>query len=240
VRNHQTEPPNSLSKRTWRRTVLQLGLLIGSLVILSRLVFAPVGPGLQKSKENAWMQQTRNLALSMFQYSLDHDGNYPDGKSSTEVFQKLLDEKYITYPGIFYIPLSGKTKAIQGQHLKPENVCFDVTCCVSSSSPDGLPIVFMTGYKVVYVPGGSAISLMKPFPRFGGESHTWLQWWREEYPKPEPKPGIAVCYKSNTVKFIPLAEVPNSDGSIPNFIPSTFDPAGKVYGQLTPDGLLSP
>lgn len=238
MRNHQTETPNSSSKRTWRRTVLQLGLLIGSLVILSHLVFAPVGPGLQKSEENAWMQQTRNLALSMFQYSVDHEGNYPDGKSSTEVFQKLLDEKYITDPGIFYIPLPGKTKAIQGQGLTPENVCFDVTCCVGSSSPDGLPIVFMTGYKVAYVSGGSATSLMKPFPRFGGESRTWFQWWRGEYPRPEPKPGIAVCYKSNSAKFMPQPLTEYPDGSIPNFVPITFNSAGKRYQQLTPDGAL--
>jgi hypothetical protein len=30
------------------------------------------------------------------------------------------------------------------------------------------------------------------------------------------------------------------DGSIPNFIPADFDPKGKTYRQLTPDGELPP
>ena len=98
----------------------------------------------------------------MFQYANDHNQNYPDGKSSTEVFQKLIDGGYISDPAIFYIPMVGKIKAGVGQRLKPENVCWDVTSPVDSSAPDGLPIVFSTGYKVNYVPGGAAIPFKKP------------------------------------------------------------------------------
>jgi len=114
--------------------------------------------------------------------------------------------------------MEGKTKPVS-LRLKPENVCFDVTSPVDSSSPDGLPIVFSTGYKVNYVPGGAAVPLVKP-----------------EYQ------GIAVCYKSNSASFLLLpfqpATAENPDGSIPNFVPADFDPQGKTYRQLTPDGVL--
>ena len=106
----------------------------------------------------------------MYSYAYDNQGNYPDGKSSTEVFQKLLDEGYCTDPTVFFIPLSGKSEPIAGQKLKPENVCWDVTSGVDSSAPDGLPIVFTTGFKVTYIPGGTAVPIIYPYPPF----HTHL------------------------------------------------------------------
>src|ERR1022692_1566754 len=80
----------------------------------------------------------RGIADCLHKYSLDHQGHYPEGKTSTEVFQHLIDEKYMTYPEYLwaYVPFSGKIPA-EGTHLKPENVGWDVTCCVDSSAPDG-------------------------------------------------------------------------------------------------------
>lgn len=172
----------------------------------------------------------------MFSYSTDNNGHYPDGKSSTEVFQKLLDGGYCVDPAIFYIPLPGKTKPVVGKKLKPENVCFDVTIDADSHSSDKLPLVFMTGYEVTYMPGGSAVPIIKPYPRFRLEWTTWDNWW---YEKPTP-PGIAVFYIGNSVKYMNLDTSANSGGSIPNFIPPDFKPDGKTYRQLTPDGPLSP
>ena len=176
----------------------------------------------------------------MVEYSKDHDGKYPDGKSSTEVFQKLLDGGYVTDPNIFYILLSGKTKSVPGQKLKAENVCWDVTCCLGASDSDDLPMVFMTGYKVNYVPGGSAVTIIKPYPHYG--VYTWRNWW---YGYGLAGPGIAVCYKSNnttleenSAMFLRLDFSKNPDGTIPNFISPHFDPQGKTYRQLTPDGPL--
>ena len=83
------------------------------------------------------MQIARSINLMLFAYSNDNNQNYPDGKSSTEVFQKLLDGGYATDPAIFYVPLPGKVKPVAGQKLKPENVCFDVPCPVEGSDPDG-------------------------------------------------------------------------------------------------------
>ena len=183
------------------------------------------------------MQIVRQIGQMMFSYSTDNTANnnsYPDGNSSTEVFQKLLDGGYCSDPSIFYIPLSGKTPAKPGQKLKPENVCFDVTSGIASNASDGMPLIFMTGYKVTYAPGGSAVPIIKPYPPYG-EPRTWSQWWPEN---PPPSPGIAVLYKGNNAVFRILDPTVNADGSISNFIPPDFDPKGKTYRQLTPDGPL--
>jgi len=99
-----------------------------------------------------------------------------------------------------------------------------------------LPLVFLTGYKVNYAPGGSAVPIIKPYPQFRAEPLTSLHWW---YGQPLlTSPGIAVFYKGNNAMFIDLNTTANPAGSIPHFIPPDFDPKGKTYRQLTPDGPL--
>ena len=95
----------------------------------------------------------------------------------------------------------------------------------------------MTGYKMTYTPGGAAVPVVKPYPQFRDELLTWSQWWHE----PSPSPGIAVHYYSGPkseplVKYLKLDTTANPDGTIPNFVPTDFDPKGKIYRQLTPDG----
>ena len=184
------------------------------------------------------MQTARSINLLLFSYANDNNQQYPDGKSSTEVFQKLLDGGYATDPAIFYVPLPGKVKPVEGQKLKPENVCWDVTCSVDASDSDYLPLVFLTGYKVTYAPGAAAARLANPYPEVGQTSRTWSQWWNDE-PHDIGKNGIAVGYKSNSAMFMRIIKNSDNDtGSIPNFISPDFKPKGKVYSQLTPDGPL--
>jgi hypothetical protein len=167
------------------------------------------------------MQTSRAIALAMFQFANDNGDKYPTGRSSTEVFQKLIDGKYIPDPATFFVVMSGKTKATSN-NLKPENVSYDVTVPADSNSPDGLPLVFLTGYRIDYKPGGSAVPV--------SGSHT-----------PFPLDGLAVCYKNNNAFF----KVPNHQQSLPNhgitnFVPPDFDPKGQKFQQLTPDGPLPP
>jgi hypothetical protein len=188
--------------------------------------------------ENTWLQQSHGIALAMFQYATDHDGNYPDGKSSTEAFQKLLDGGYVNDPGVFYVPLPGKRKAERGEKLKAENVCWDVTGGVSSNDPDEVPMVFMTGFKVHYAPGGAAVPVIKPYPSFG-ERPTWFERWGlpahssdwMDFPK-----RLVVSYKSMSAAGIKLDET--AGYSAPNFIPAKAPAFTKTYRQLTPDGTL--
>jgi hypothetical protein len=92
----------------------------------------------------------------------------------------------------------------------------------------------LTGYKVTYAPGVAAVPIIKPYPQF---ELTWSQWWQGEG-QLWPSPGIAVFYKGNNAAFLILNTWTNSNASIPNFVPPTFDPKGKMYRQLTPDGPL--
>lgn len=210
------------------------------LLILAGIALGPVGPSIKSSAANGYLQRTRSINLLLFSYANDHDGTYPDGQSSTEVFQKLLDEKYCDDPEIFYMPYSGKVPPKPGQKLKPENVSFDVTSGVDSNSLDRLPIVFMTGYKVNYVPGGVAVPMLKSSPRIGWEEGPgfveWLTGWRRRTIHYSDSGGITVAYKSNSTMFLRLQTPPNSNSVIPNFISPDFKPDGRTYRQLTPDG----
>jgi hypothetical protein len=171
------------------------------------------------SHDSETMQMAHAIGISLFSYANDHNGHFPEGKTSTEVFQQLIDGKYVNKPTLFFVEMPGKAKP-QSDQLKPENVCWDVTCCVDSTASDGLPLVFLTGYKVTYEPGSKAF-LVHDSPK------TWTQWW-----KGSGYTGnyMAVSYKSILSRSIR----PDADGSIPNFVPTDFDPKGKTYRQLTP------
>jgi len=151
----------------------------------------------------------------MFSYAMDNGGKYPVGKSSTEVFQKLLDEKYCSDPSVFYLEMPGKTKPTSSK-LKPENVCWDITVPLDDHDSDFLPVVFLTGYKIQYFPGGDAAPISASLK---GQ----LQ-------------GISVGYKNHNTKYLKNDGL--SDGIVSSFISKDFDPAGKKYQQLTPDGPL--
>jgi len=199
--------------RRWLWLVLLLFLLGGVAV-------APISNGIRQVQHNAWLQQGRQIGQALFSYSTDNTQNhgaYPDGNSSTEVFQKLLDGNYVSDPRIFYLPLPGKTPAQTGQKLKPENVCFDYTAGTDAGPSDDLvPLIFVTGYKVTYAPGAAAVPIAKTY-----------------HP-----PFLGTFYRGNNAFILPLRET--SDGTVLNFIPSDFKPDGKTYRQLTPEGSLSP
>jgi hypothetical protein len=180
--------------------------------------------------ESTAMQTTRTLALAMFQYANDNNA-YPDGASSTEVFQKLMDGNYVSDPSVFYIPMWGKTPARAGAKLRPENVCFDVTSGIQMDSPDMLPIVFVTGFRMDYHKSGAATSLVRPFPCYHSRN-SWFPW---SY---GPFGGLAVAYKKNNAWFRNGQAGPNGFGVVPNVIPADFDAHGKTYRQLTPEGVL--
>jgi hypothetical protein len=222
-------------KRDWLAPLLGIGIGFALFVI----VFGPInrGGGLMKNVASANMQTAHTLALALFQYSIDHDGNYSDAKSSTEIFQRLIDGGYITDPKIVYLSVPGKTMPVPGAKLTPENVGWDVTADVTSSSPDGLPLVFMTGYRIEYEPDGRAIPV-------GGSNEavaprrTWQEWWNG---RNVPPAGIPVAYKSNQTIFIPAKEsFVGPHGAILHFVDPKTDFAGKTYRQLTPDGELPP
>jgi hypothetical protein len=171
------------------------------------------------------------ITKAMLLYAQDHQGKFPFGKSSTEVFQKLLEGGYADY-SLFYFPMKGKTPALNRQPLKPENVCFDMTGPSDSSAPDDLPLVFSTGFKVSYKPGASAKRLVPLEFRVPGF----------ELFRPDPGPShncIVIGYKLSQVRTLFVTDdATNPNGSARGFIPANFNAGGKIYDQLTPDGVL--
>ncbi len=178
------------------------------------------------------------LGLAMYSYANDNSGNYPDGKSSTEVFQKLMDGGYVTDATLFYIPAAGKIKATPGQKLKPENVCWDVTASLTQNSPGELPLLFLTGYRVSYTPDGAAVPIAQDEVL---ASRTWFQWFEGE-PKPSSvfTDGAAVFYVNNSAAWVNRVTAPDGTRPIPHFISPNYQSDGKTYVQLTPDGPLKP
>jgi len=204
--------------------------------LLIAFSLGPIHIGPIKSPHSATLQAVHTLTLAAFQYANDFDQHYPDGKSSTEICQKLLDGKYVSDPAIFYVPLPGKVKARAGQPLKPENVCWDFTGRVGnsgldSSDPDTIPVVYLTGFRMSYTRGGNAVPLIKPYSISVPDGEGWFSASRQTYSGPS---GLAVAYKSNSTKFISL----DDKGIVPNVLPSEFEDNDARYHQLTPNGAL--
>ena len=192
------------------------------LYVLASIVAGPVGP-VKKARQSASVQTAHALGLALYSYANDSDGHYPDGPSSTEVFQQLMDGGYVTDPEIFYLPMVGKTKAAPDQKkLRPENVCWDVTGGATSKDSPELPLVFMTGFRMTYAPGGGAVSLVDPYPL---------------YLDTKSSPGLAVFYINDAASWL-SSDTSNGPFSKSRVLPLDFDTHGKTYRQLTPDGVL--
>ena len=210
--------------------------LVLTIAIVLGMALGPVTANLERARETGRMLQARDICAALFAYPNDHSGNYPDGKNSTEIFQQLLDGKYADDPNLFYIPLPGKVAPLAGQKLKPKNVGFDVTAGADTMAPAGLPLVFMTGYRVTYVPGGAAVRISPPPPSsLLDELSDWLL-----SPDVSWKHGIPTAYAGQTARFLRHDPVQHPDGTIPDFVPPDFMPDGKTYRQLTPVGPLAP
>ena len=213
-------------------------ILLGLLSIVFCIIVVPINHGIIIDRQSAGVQEAHALGLAMYSYANDNNGNYPDGKSSTEVFQKLVDGGYVTDTSLFYIPAPGKIKALPGQKLKPENVCWDVTGGLTNNSPGELPLLFLTGYRVSYTPGGTAVPIADATVL---ASRTWSQ-WRDGEPEPSRvfSDGADVFYVNNSAVYITRTTAPDGTIAIQNFISADYKPDGKTYVQLTPDGPLPP
>jgi type II secretory pathway pseudopilin PulG len=233
---------NMSAIRILTRAALRCMAVLILILFLIGILIPPRPGGIRYVGQSAAMQTTRALALAMFEYANDNNEQYPDGASSTEVFQKLMDGNYISDPSIFFVALPGKVRAESGAKLKPENVAYDVTSGVDAHSPDDLPLVFLTGFRIDYHAGASAVSLVKPFPSTAVSLTSWFSHRDEPSTTFE---GLPISYKSNNAFFRvtnagghPTQYTPDGYGIVPNVVETGFDPGGKVYHQLTPDGVL--
>jgi hypothetical protein len=202
-----------------KRQILYFALMAVGITFIAAIFIAPLTDGMIKDTHSVDMQTARQIGTVLLAYSIDHGGRYPEGKSSTEIFQALIDQDYVTDPMLFYFAMPGKLPP-QGKQLKPENISWDLTCCADSAAPDTLPLVFLTGYKVTYAAGASAVSL-HPVPR------GWIEEW---FGASGRKTSMAVYYKGNNAASLPV----DDSGLVAHFVSFDFDPKGKTYRQLTP------
>ncbi len=224
---------NDTLKKSRRTKLPGCSGCLRSLLILMLIASALLGLLLfsqrQKLQDNSRLQEARQLGLILWQYANDHNGKFPEGKTSTEVFQKLLDDGYViggdegpAGPKAFYFPMPGKVEPTSNQ-LKPENVCWDVTANVPVlTAPNDLPVLYMTGYRVTYQSGAGAIAPAWP-------PQTWWQWLTlADYPRTH------LIVRTNGGDSLTLKANPN--GTIPNFMPASITEDISTYHQLTPDG----
>jgi hypothetical protein len=186
--------------RRWLALDFFLVALLGTFI----LTWPP--PGLREARMMSGLQGAHALGLALYAYAQDHKGHYPEGKTSTEVFQKLMDGGYVTDPSIFYLRMSGKTLAT-GKVLRPENVCWDFTAGTQPNDPSNVPLLYSTGCKVDYAPGKKV---------------------RVPENSPYGSIGMAAFYANETAGFITT-----QDGEAQLF-GQEYDPKGKSYVQLTP------
>ena len=209
-----TAPPSQPRGVSLTRTIL---LVIASFTITFVLgsIYSIARSGIEEARQSSLAQMAHALGMAMYSYSQDHGGKYPQGKSSTDVFQQLIDQKYATDPTLFYFPMEGKSKP-EGTKLKPENVSWDVTADVQPDDPDFLPIVFLTGYKIQY-----------QFHHGPDESN----WFGLAY-----GPGTFMPFytKGNMAEFVRVA----ADGTARVFVSTQSPFKARAYRQLTPDGPL--
>ncbi len=213
-------------------------ILWGVFGVLLLFLFCPVvwpaTSGLRMSAANKALYTSRTLGLALVAYASDHDGKFPEGKSSTEIFQALIDGKYINDPALLYLPMPGKIKSVSAtQKLKPENVCWDVTGSLNSQSPAQVPLVYVTGYRVSYETAAAAFPLKASPSASPNMAQSWFDWWHGTY---YPYGCMALCRKDKSAQSL----VSLTDGELPYFIPDDFDPKGQTYHQLTPNGELPP
>ena len=213
-------------------TLVELLVVLAIISILLSVLIPATWSALKSARQSAATQSSHGIGELMTQYALDN-GQYPDGASSTEVMQKLIDGGYITDLAVLYIPMEGKVAPERGQKkLKPENLSFDLTAGADSKDSPSLPLLYITGYRMAFTPGAVVRPSSGKFPNFGNGYHFLFFPW-DDLPDHLHMPGIAVYYNGhNTVWCEPQGD------SIPNIVPLGFDAHGKTYRQLTPDGVL--
>ncbi|MEM1059056.1 MAG: hypothetical protein AAGK14_07395 [Verrucomicrobiota bacterium] len=177
------------------------------------------------------ISDARMLGLKMKQYAFDHEGRYPTGESSTEVFQHLMDQGYLTpneASEILYIyGMPGKTRYRGTGPLQPENVCFDVIVSVDLGDNDWLPIVMSTGWKIPEFAEGVAPTVLDPAQAKTIDRYN-TGWFEEAVP------SLAFAREGGAAEFA-KEHGPKHDGRLEQFFPPGIDFApGKTYRQLRP------
>ncbi len=214
------ETPASAPEERRKIPSWQIGAFL--LVALLYLIFsAPRSTDAPGTVMAPAVTKAEALGQVLAKYGAEHGGKYPEGKTSTEIFQALIDQGYLTDLSLLYYPMPGKTPPATKQ-LTPENVCWDLTGGVDASSPGGLPVVYSTGFNIIYYPG--ARPGIPPLPFWQGMTdHT------------HARDFMAICDADGKAKSIFTGSTSELE-----FMSADVDLRGRTYLQLTPTGVIPP
>ena len=174
-------------------TLVELLVVIGIIAILAGVALGPITAGIKKAQQSGGVQTTRTIALSEFQYANDNGQSYPYGSDASAIAKLLLLGNYISDPTIFYIGGSVEKKftgTTPSTTILVSNISYDFVQTSTSSGlnpndPDQLPVIF------------SSFGTAHTFPTAAGaDSITFTT------ANPFGTAGCAVCYKSNSAKFV--------------------------------------
>jgi hypothetical protein len=127
--------------------------MVGGIIILTifGIGFRAIESQIQFQKENATASRCHELAIAMFSYSNDNQGDYPFGSTSTKAFQELYDNHNLSDPTVVYLDIPAKVPASAKLPiaLEAQNVCFDLVCHPTSGLKPGdngnIPLFLATG-----------------------------------------------------------------------------------------------
>jgi len=134
-----------------KKIILALALTlipIGSTLIY--LALQPINKGLPTSATNIMF-----IRFALLEYAQKHKGLFPGGKSSTDVFEQLIEDHDLEAHFV-YFDLPGKREFVGGA-LSPANVCYDFTQGTNLKSPEWIPIIIPTGFRINYATGEASI-----------------------------------------------------------------------------------
>jgi len=208
---------------------LELFVLIGVVVILIAVAFAPVSDYLTNGKVTRAVQSAHTLDTLLSQYATDNNGVYPVGEGTSDIgtskgiARNLLENNFTPDASIFAV---GSTPRYSGtgedySKIAAANVSWDFTggatasTGITSAAPNLLPTLFTTGESVAYpTTAGTGFDLT-----LSGNG-------------PFGKEGVVVAYKNNSAKFI-LGVASGTALKCPGFISPEFKDAGP-YTQIKP------
>jgi len=208
-------------------TLVELLVVIGIIAILAGVALGPITRGIKQAQESGTMQVTRQIGLAEFAYSNDYNQTYPYATTSELLADTLLNGNYVSDPSIFYVAGTAGAKKPSGVSapytLLTTNVNYDFmvdttdTTGLSSTAADGTPMVQMTG---------GTIPMANTGPIDCTVDGTVAAYQTD---------GLAVCYKSNSAKFLKAIISSATAGTITAFVDSSYnDPNGSKYGLIKP------
>lgn len=170
-------PPDTESTETPKRFRLLPVHIIGAFALITLVlglgqVLLNTGPHRPINGQEAWrLDMLRQIGEAMSAYASDHNGAYPTGKSSVDVFNQLIaggylqDHRLARFDGINKGSLLGVVSETgvevaadpEKTRLTAREVSWDAAANARVDDPAGTPLLYSTGFDVAYQPGAQPV-----------------------------------------------------------------------------------